>query len=554
MATISLGKVALKWRGVYDSATAYNGQDIVSYEGTSYIAKVDAPVGQAPSNTQYWDVFAQGVEGLAQNAGDLLYFDGQQLQVLPAGGENQVLRIGAGGLPEWAQPTIRSGLKAVGLMKDGFSYRRMGAIMSDGGLRVWGDNGQYLHGTGNTTFARSYPVRTAFPATAGKITKWVSSANYSCAAIDEFGKLWTWGINSYGECGVGNASSVQVPYCASDNASNSIYGKTVIDIAVSHSYEGFNTHMVLCADGTVHTCGYNGYGQCGQGDTTQRNNFVQVPLLTNIVQIAQGRERYGSMFALKADGAMYSWGYNGNGELGQNSTTQMNIPMQIMYFAQNSISIAKMGSGGSSAWAIDTNDNLYTWGYNGYGNLGVNNTTQQNAPVFAYAGVVDCEMHSGSNDYCNTYIITTNNELWAAGDNTYGSLGVAADTTDRSSFTQCMKADGTPMNNVIKVVAGGTGSYNFAVALDMNGVCYGTGYNGNGQLGVGNMNGTVYWFNPVLIHIRKVVDVETVGYSSEGGTAFLMDDGQVYQTGYAGNAQLPEDDHESIAVPMPVIF
>jgi hypothetical protein len=51
-----------------------------------------------------------------------------------------------------------------------------------------------------------------------------------------------------------------------------------------------------------------------------------------------------------------------------------------------------------------------------------------------------------------------------------------------------------------------------------------------------------------------VVDIAALGTGSEGGVLFLLDDGQVYQTGYAGEAQLPEDDSENISVPMQVIF
>jgi hypothetical protein len=58
----------------------------------------------------------------------------------------------------------------------------------------------------------------------------------------------------------------------------------------------------------------------------------------------------------------------------------------------------------------------------------------------------------------------------------------------------------------------------------------------------------------VLIHRRQVMDIRLVGNSSEGGAIFLLDDGQVLQTGYAGESQLPEDDDENISVPMPVIF
>ena len=104
------------------------------------------------------------------------------------------------------------------------------------------------------------------------------------------------------------------------------------------------------------------------------------------------------------------------------------------------------------------------------------------------------------------------------------------------------------------MVLGGSGSYNYTIVLDEDGVCWSVGYSGNGQLGRGVVGSPFYWFYPVLIHRRKVVDIACVGTGSEGGSMFLLDDGQVAMCGYAGESQVPEDDDEYIAVPMPVPF
>lgn len=555
MPTISLGKVALTWRGAYDDTASYSGQDVVSFQGSTYISK-SSSTGFEPTVTTKWDLLAQGMDGVASNPGELVYFDGSQLQPLPIGNTGDILRIGTSGLPEWAQDQNRSGMRAKWIQdeRQHMTYRRGFSVMTDGAVRAWGRGENWMLGQGSTTSDRSYPIRTAFPPDAAPIEKMWMQYDYQSVAIDADGKLWVWGQNDYGDVGSGDTSDTHVPYCASNNASNSIYGKTVIDYAPMTSSENYNSTMVLCSDGTVHTSGYNGYGQLGQGDTTNRSNFVQVPLLTDIVQICRGRERYTSCYALKGDGTMYSWGYNGNSQLGTGNTTQMNIPMQVMYFIQNSISLKSIGAAGGNAWAIDVDDNLYTWGYNGYGNLGHSGTAEQATPILALPNAAQVVMHGANSDYNSTWVVKTDGSVWAAGDNTYGCLGVAADTTDRSSFNECLKADGSGFTNAFKVVKGGTGSYNFATVLDTNGDCWSVGYSGNGGMGTGNYNSTNYWFQPVLIHRRKVIDLHCVGTGSEGGTIFLMDDGQVFQAGYAGESQLPEDDDESIPVPMPVIF
>ncbi len=554
MASINLGKVALKWRGAYNAATTYAAQDVVNYGGSSYICKQDNVANTLPTNATYWDLFAQGVEGITQNAGEILYYNGSQLVALPIGSNGQVLTVGSNGLPQWKADDARSGMRAVGIQdhRAPYTYRRNFAIMSDGSMRAWGRGENWLLGQGNNTNDRSYPIKTAFPFGAAGVAKAYFQHDYQAVAIDTLGKLWVWGQNDYGDVGNGGTGDVYVPYCASDNSSNSIFNKTVIDYAPMTSPENYNSTLVLCSDGTVHAAGYNGYGQLGVGDTNNRSNFVQVPLLTGITKIARGRERYTSCLALKSDGTVYSWGYNGNGELGQNNTTQYNIPTLISAFSGKVI--VDIGCGGGTAWAIDSTGQLYTWGYNGYGNLGHSGTTQINVPTAALAGVKLCYMSGQSGDYNRTYAIKTDGSLWAAGDNSYGCLGVAADETDRSSFNPCKKNTGAGFTNASLVIAAGGGSYNSTNVLCDDGSVWGVGYSGNGNLGTGSVSASNYWFQPVLIHRRAVIDIGCVGTSSEAGFVYLLDDGQVMQTGYAGEAQLPEDDAEWIAVPMPVIF
>lgn len=535
----------------------------------SYVCSIHAGMGNTftfsstASDTTYqegtnWDVFAQGVESITTAANELIYYDGTQLVNLPAGTTNQVLQIGNSGAPEWTDDTVRRGVRAKKIqdIRMPMMYRRGCALMDDGSIRWWGRGENWMLGQGNQTNDRSYPIRVGFPHDAPAMDYVCGQYDYQSVAIDVNGGLWVWGQNDYGEVGRGNTSDTYTPYHASGNSSNSIYGKTVVEYAPMTSNQNYNSTLVRCSDGTVHAAGYNGYGQLGAGDTTNRSNFTAVPLLSDITKIARGRERYTHCLALKNDGTVYSWGYNNNGQLGHGNTTQLNIPMQINYFVTNSITIVDIGAGDHCSWAIDDAGNLYTWGYNGYGNLGRNGTTTNSityTPDIALSGVRTCYM-SGY-DYNYSMAIKTDGTLWATGDNSYGCLGVAADTTDRSTFQQCKRNGDTNDNmvNINKVVIGGTGSYNFTIALDTSGVAWSVGYSGNGQIGRATSSGTNYWFYPVLLN-KTITEIATVGTSSEGGTIFLTDDGSVYQCGYAGESQLPEDDDEYIQVPMPVVF
>ena len=108
MATINLGSIKFNWKGTYAGGTAYVVDDVVSYNGSSYICKL-ASTGNLPTNGTYWDVMSQaGTDGTdvgttLTTQGDILYRDGSGLQRLGAGTSGQVLQTGGSGAnPSWA--------------------------------------------------------------------------------------------------------------------------------------------------------------------------------------------------------------------------------------------------------------------------------------------------------------------------------------------------------------------------------------------------------------------------------------------------------------------
>ena len=83
MGTVSLGKIAFSWRGPYAESVSYARQDVVGHQGDSWVCLVDGTLGILPgSDAAVWQLFAQGSLNVAGTAGDLIYFDGQQLAAL----------------------------------------------------------------------------------------------------------------------------------------------------------------------------------------------------------------------------------------------------------------------------------------------------------------------------------------------------------------------------------------------------------------------------------------------------------------------------------------
>lgn len=105
MATVNLGRIKFVWQGAYSGATAYVADDVVSYNGSSYIC-ILASTGNLPTNATYWSLMAQSgtditsLAGLAQ--GDVLYYNGTSWVRLGAGTSGQFLKTnGSGANPSW---------------------------------------------------------------------------------------------------------------------------------------------------------------------------------------------------------------------------------------------------------------------------------------------------------------------------------------------------------------------------------------------------------------------------------------------------------------------
>jgi hypothetical protein len=107
MATVNLGSIKFKWKGTYAGGTAYTVDDVVSYNGSSYIC-ILASTGNLPTNATYFEQMSSaGTNGTdltttLTTQGDLVYRDGSGLQRLGAGTAGQVLQTGgAGANPSW---------------------------------------------------------------------------------------------------------------------------------------------------------------------------------------------------------------------------------------------------------------------------------------------------------------------------------------------------------------------------------------------------------------------------------------------------------------------
>ncbi|XP_006879568.1 PREDICTED: RCC1 and BTB domain-containing protein 1 isoform X2 [Elephantulus edwardii] len=184
-------------------------------------------------------------------------------------------------------------------------------------------------------------------------------------------EVFVFGLN-YSNClGTGDNQSTLVP-----KKLEALCGKKIKSL----SY-GSAPHVLLSTeDGVVYAWGHNGYSQLGNGTTNQGIAPIQVCtnlLIKQVIEVACGSHH---SMALAADGEVFAWGYNNCGQVGSGSTANQPTPRKVT----NCLHIKKVvgiACGQTSSMAVLDNGEVYGWGYNGNGQLGLGNNGNQLTPV-----------------------------------------------------------------------------------------------------------------------------------------------------------------------------
>jgi alpha-tubulin suppressor-like RCC1 family protein len=258
-------------------------------------------------------------------------------------------------------------------------------VDADGTLWAMGWNSHGQLGNGTTTNA-NLPVSVASNVVA------VAAGGAHSLFVKNDGTLWAMGWNGNGELGNGTTTSTNLPVSVASNV-------VAVAAGVEHS-------LFVKTDGTLWAMGWNFYGQLGNG--TYASSDLPVIMASNVVAAAGGDAN--SLF-VKTDGTLW-WAGGNNSYPSFGTYASTNLPVIVV---SNVVAVAV---GVNHSLFVDTNGTLWAMGWNGDGQLGNGTTTNIDLPVNVASNVV--AVAAGAD---HSLFTKTDATLWGMGLNSYGQLG-----------------------------------------------------------------------------------------------------------------------------------
>ncbi len=259
---------------------------------------------------------------------------------------------------------------------------------------------------------------------------------------------------------------------------------------------GSATGFALTSQGAVWAWGFNQNGRVGNGSTVDVTTPVRV-ITSGAKQVASGD---GTAYVAMTDGSVQAWGQGARGAVGDGGTTDVLAPVQVLPASAGVTQVAGQYNGG---YAL-ANGNLYSWGRNEFGQLANGTTTDTSTPAIV-PNFSDVAQVTASGD--GAYVLKNDKTVWGWGRNNGNGEGMVGDGTNvhRSRPVQV-----TGISNVVQLAgAGGSGA-----VLTAAGEVWGWGANGDGRLGDGT---TTDRLSPVRMTGLSGVTISRVSAQYGGG-------------------------------------
>jgi alpha-tubulin suppressor-like RCC1 family protein len=248
---------------------------------------------------------------------------------------------------------------------------------SVGAAFCWGDNDYGELGNGGTA-SSSVPVAVRTSGVlAGQTLIQITAGFQDTCGLSSGGTAYCWGDNGYGELGNGSdVSYVSVPVAV--RASGVLAGKPLTQISAGWQYE-----CAVSAGGAAYC-----WGTGALGDASTSSSGVPVAVDTSGVLAGQALTQisvgFGEACALDRAHAAFCWGDNDYGELGDGGAASTGVPVAVQTSGVLAgKTLTQITAGAFHACATDTDAAAYCWGDNNQGDLGNNSTVQSDVPVLA---------------------------------------------------------------------------------------------------------------------------------------------------------------------------
>lgn len=357
-------------------------------------------------------------------------------------GDNYQGQIGNTSIGTYANsPVSISGVRRTFCKISGGAFHTAG-IDVHGKVWTWGYNvfGTLGNGGGGLLSKQSSPGPLAGSCTCGRTFCHINGGRYHTVSIDKTGLPWVWGGNANGQLGLNSmVSFISTP--------RAVYNKTFcrIDAGQFHS-------VSIDYRGYAYGWGSNVYGELGTNSynvcvitprsiyNASTHTFCEISAGpgysgTDYI-VGDGNENAMFTLALDKNGKAWSWGYNGFGQLGNNTTTNKSTPVAVCMAGKT---FCKISAGDFHCVSLDNHGQVWTWGFNEWGQLGNNSTqTSQGGTVtqpisISGVGKTFCSISAGMG---HTVAIDNYHQAWGWGLSTSGQLG-SGTTSRKTPFAMC---------------------------------------------------------------------------------------------------------------------
>ena len=367
--------------------------------------------------------------------------------------------------------------------------------------------------------------------TAGGVTSTTTITITISPATLSGAQAYGWGLNTSGQLGNNSTTSSSVPVAVS--STGVLAGKTIVATA-----SGAVFSLALDSTGAVYAWGSNSAGQLGNNSTTSSS----VPVAVNTSGVLAGKTivgisaANGFALAVSADGKVFSWGANSSGQLGDGTTTNSSVPEQVGGILSTKTIIA-VSAGAGFSMALANDGTVYTWGANTNGDLGNNSTTLSMVPVAvstfgALSGKTVVGI-AGANGYA--LALASDGTVYGWGTGNLGQLGNGG-TSNSSVPVAVSTGAGSALNGKTVVAIATASSTSAALASDGTVATWGNG--AGGQLGTGSSPSSS--LVPVAVATSGVLSGKKVVAIGGGNSSFVVlgSDAAAYTWGNGVNGLL----------------